>query len=220
MKSELLPLATRLVRAWTRVYTFGVPPAERSARRAEIESDLWELEHDPDMRGRAAAQVLARLLLGIPDDLAWRLDVGAAARVAPGRALAAAAVTTGPRRVSAFGVAATMHIVAISAVMWLASPGAVASSNSSGAAASQSDIASVNPSIWTRGSPSNRAARSDRSASFRPVRQTTVVPETDSATSIAPCTSPTPHPPPETTTSVALGGMETAARASARERGV
>src|SRR5205823_1413188 len=103
MRSELLPLATRLVRAWTRVYTHGLPRAERTARRAEIDSDLWEFEHDPtaSQRGWAATHVLARLLVGIPDDLAWRMNVGATAHRAPVRALAAAGVMTGPRRVSA-----------------------------------------------------------------------------------------------------------------------
>jgi hypothetical protein len=48
--------------------------AER--RRAEIESDLWELEHDPDgPRGlMPAAQVLGRLLAGVADDVCWRLE--------------------------------------------------------------------------------------------------------------------------------------------------
>jgi hypothetical protein len=117
------------VRAWTRVYTCGLPRAERTARRAEIDSDLWELEHDPEAPhgGWAATQVLARLLIGIPDDLAWRMDVGATAHRAPVRALAAAGMMTGPRRVSAFGLSATIHLVAISAVMWLASRGPVPS---------------------------------------------------------------------------------------------
>lgn len=135
MRSELLPLATRLVRAWTRVYTHGLPRAERTARRAEIDSDLWEFEHDLEapQGGWAATQVFVRLLVGIPDDLAWRMDVGAAAHRAPVRALAAAGVMTGPRRVSAFGLAATIHVVAISAVVWVASRGPVLSPTPRGA---------------------------------------------------------------------------------------
>src|SRR5262245_34040720 len=127
MRSTLLPLAMGLVRAWTRLYTQGLPRAERTARRAEIDSDLWEFEHDPETRpgGLIAAQVLARLLIGIPDDLAWRMDVGATAHRAPVRALAAAGMMTGPRRVSAFGLAAIIHVVAMSAVVWLASRGPV-----------------------------------------------------------------------------------------------
>jgi hypothetical protein len=55
------------------------------------------------------------------------MDVGATAHRAPVRALAAAGMVTGPRRVSAFGLSATIHVVAISAVMWLASRGPVSS---------------------------------------------------------------------------------------------
>jgi TonB family protein len=65
-----------VVRAWTRLYSCGVPRAVRAARREEIESDLWESEHDPDTGGhvRLAMCVLARMLAGIPDDVAWRLE--------------------------------------------------------------------------------------------------------------------------------------------------
>jgi uncharacterized protein (TIGR03435 family) len=129
MRSELLALAASLVRAWTRVYTHGLPQAERTARLAEIDSDLWEFEHDPEApRGKwAAAQVVARLLIGIPDDLAWRMAVGEDAHRSSVTALAAAGVVTGPRRISAFGLAASIHVVAISAVMWLASSSPVPS---------------------------------------------------------------------------------------------
>ena len=67
-------IAAFVIRAWTRVYTWKLPPDEKLARRAEIESDLWEqLEGDP----RAVAgpiALLARLVLGIRNDLAWRLE--------------------------------------------------------------------------------------------------------------------------------------------------
>jgi hypothetical protein len=154
MRSQLLHLATSVVRAWTRVYTHGLPPGERTARRAEIDSDLWEFEHDPEapQGGWAATQVLARLLIGIPDDLAWRMDLGATAHRAPVRALAAAAMQTGPRRVSAFGVAATIHVVAISAVMWLAPLGPVPSLNSREAVLGRAGIdhrLPSNASSWT-----------------------------------------------------------------------
>ena len=45
-------------------------------RRAEIESDLFELQHDPHgARGLApAVQVLGRLFAGIGDDVSWRLE--------------------------------------------------------------------------------------------------------------------------------------------------
>ena len=123
MTSRLLPIAaTTVVRTWTRMYTCGLPRAERAARLAEIDSDLWEFEHDPEApRGIwAATQILARLLIGIPDDFAWRMNVGATAQTAPVRALAAAGMMTGPRRISALGLSATIHVIAVPTVMWFA----------------------------------------------------------------------------------------------------
>lgn len=68
--------ATAAVRAWTRIYTARMRPTLREARRAEIESDLWESLHDPDApRGVAAGvHMLVRLAAGIPHDLAWRAE--------------------------------------------------------------------------------------------------------------------------------------------------
>jgi len=68
-------LVVAVVRAWTRLYTWCMPEDSRLARRAEIESDLWEFEHDHDSsRGVSAPlQLLLRLVLGIPDDLYWRM---------------------------------------------------------------------------------------------------------------------------------------------------
>ena len=40
-----LRFVTGAVRAWTRLYTWRVAPSLREARRAEIESDLWEHLH-------------------------------------------------------------------------------------------------------------------------------------------------------------------------------
>ena len=53
-----------------------MPALIGEARRAEIQSDLWEFLHDADreQRGAAAAQLFARLLLGVSDDLCWRLE--------------------------------------------------------------------------------------------------------------------------------------------------
>ena len=64
--------AARVVRLWTRIYTWRLPPALRDARREEIESDLWQSEHDPDTGSHLFA--LTRLVLGVPDDLGWRLE--------------------------------------------------------------------------------------------------------------------------------------------------
>ena len=63
--------AARLTRWWTRLYTAGVPGDLREARRAEVESDLWESVAD----GAPSRHILARLALGLADDLTWSLTV-------------------------------------------------------------------------------------------------------------------------------------------------
>jgi hypothetical protein len=62
-------VAVRLARWWTRVYTAGLPVDLRDARRAEVESDLWESVSD----GAPSRHILARVALGIADDLTWSL---------------------------------------------------------------------------------------------------------------------------------------------------
>jgi hypothetical protein len=71
-----MTVAVTAVRTWTRAYTWGTPSVSAEQRRGEIESDLWELQQDPNgARGLApAVQVLGRLFAGIADDLCWRLD--------------------------------------------------------------------------------------------------------------------------------------------------
>jgi len=63
--------AASITRWWTRCYTAGLPGDVRNARRAEIESDLWDSLAD----GGSARHILARLALGIPDDLTWSLTL-------------------------------------------------------------------------------------------------------------------------------------------------
>jgi len=63
--------AVSVARWWTRCYTAGLPGDVRDARRAEIESDLWDSLAD----GGASRHILARLALGIPDDLTWSLTL-------------------------------------------------------------------------------------------------------------------------------------------------
>ena len=69
-------LAVAFVRTWTRVYMWGTPSVWAEQRRAEIESDLWEQQQDPNgARGLApAAHILVRLIAGIADDLRWRFE--------------------------------------------------------------------------------------------------------------------------------------------------
>ena len=78
----MVPLASALVRAWTRLYTWGLPAVARDRRCAEIASDLWEFSRDLGDEGvgptAAALRIVRRLLLGIPDDLTWRIDEGGA----------------------------------------------------------------------------------------------------------------------------------------------
>jgi TonB family protein len=76
MKPPILRAAIAVVRLWTHIYTYRLPCALREARRAEVASDIWHSVHDPD-RGspsRLALHVILRLLLGVPDDLGWRLE--------------------------------------------------------------------------------------------------------------------------------------------------
>lgn len=81
------------IRCWTRVYTWRLPPAVRDARRGEIESDLWESAHDPQITdAELVIHMLMRLTLGIADDLAWRLAEVRVTRSAVLRSLTAAAV--------------------------------------------------------------------------------------------------------------------------------
>jgi hypothetical protein len=76
VNSLLLRLAVSLVRGWTRAYTWRMPAGLGESRCAEIESDLWELQQDPD-RGRGlspAGQVIGRFFMGLPDDVFWRVE--------------------------------------------------------------------------------------------------------------------------------------------------
>jgi len=54
-----------------------MPEALRQTRRAEIESDLWESQHErrPESDLGVAAQMWLRLVRGVPDDLLWRLEL-------------------------------------------------------------------------------------------------------------------------------------------------
>jgi hypothetical protein len=71
-------IALALALAWVRIYTRGLPAPVRDARRAEIESDLWEQRHEEQSRRRrafaTALDVLGRALRGVPSDLSWRLQ--------------------------------------------------------------------------------------------------------------------------------------------------
>ena len=82
MSALLLTHIIRLTRRWVRFYTAGLPTEVREARRAELESDLWEQEQEQEAgaAGRrpttTALHVLPRFMLGIPADLSWRQQRG------------------------------------------------------------------------------------------------------------------------------------------------
>jgi hypothetical protein len=66
------------VRSWVALYTRGLPADVRHDRSDEIESDLWsQLAESAESRQRdegVGKEILARLLLGVPADITWRLD--------------------------------------------------------------------------------------------------------------------------------------------------
>ena len=78
--SAALDLAVGMTRSWVAVYTSGLRPEFRDARRAEIDSDLWEHQRTARLQdqppGETALQLLTRLLLGILSDVTWRLETG------------------------------------------------------------------------------------------------------------------------------------------------
>lgn len=86
-------LAT-LILGWTWLYTVNLPPMLRDRRRREVASDLWEQEHDPEVRDITWRwHMLWRLVCGMPDDLRWRFEhVSAVAGGVTVTALAAAAL--------------------------------------------------------------------------------------------------------------------------------
>jgi hypothetical protein len=81
--NSLLSVAIGLTRAWASVYTRGLPAAMRSARREEIDCDLWEHQRLADFERESAtgtaAAILLRLIAGMPADVLWRLEAGSTA---------------------------------------------------------------------------------------------------------------------------------------------
>ena len=77
----------RLVRGWVWLYTLGLPFETRSARRTEIDSDVWEQTHAWAVHGSSThgdpSGVLLRSLRGVPADLLWRLVEARSNRSSP-----------------------------------------------------------------------------------------------------------------------------------------
>ena len=65
-----------ICRIWVRLYTRKLPGAEAQRRRSEIEFDLFEHALEAQIARvsnyRLNAEVLARVLVGVPADISWR----------------------------------------------------------------------------------------------------------------------------------------------------
>lgn len=71
MIARSMTVAAQLTRTWVAMYTAGLPEELACTRRDEIESDLWEQEA---VGGLSNGEALARLVLGMPADVTWRLE--------------------------------------------------------------------------------------------------------------------------------------------------
>jgi len=65
-------LGDRAATTWTNLYTKGLPEEAASRRREEIQSDLFEHAGEVGRSPAQQADVLGRVLWGIPADLSWR----------------------------------------------------------------------------------------------------------------------------------------------------
>ena len=78
-KSQQITAA--LVRGWALIYTRGLALEVRQERLDEIDSDLWEQTHAASAERSepegAAVEMTLRLILGLPADVAWRMEAGA-----------------------------------------------------------------------------------------------------------------------------------------------
>jgi len=78
MSTRLLSMTAFLAGAWATLYTAGLADPVRQTRRREIASDVWECCAEVGCgerrSGAAAAEILVRLFLGIPDDILWRWE--------------------------------------------------------------------------------------------------------------------------------------------------
>lgn len=86
--SALLSFIIVPTRAWTALYTRGLPAEVRGDRREEIDCDLWEhqrlADHEREPMTGTAVVMLLRLIMGVPADIFWRLEAGAVARSGKG----------------------------------------------------------------------------------------------------------------------------------------
>ena len=120
MSTVSMRRSTRLVRGWVHVYTAGLQPAVREARREEIEADLWEQTKEAAMPERSqsglSSHVLLRWLLGIPDDVVWRL--GQLRKGNDSEEKETAMVDSSTSRMLTFGVGGLALVFAVAALTW------------------------------------------------------------------------------------------------------
>ena len=73
-----IALAVGMTRTWVALYTLGLPPEHRIARRLEIDCDLWEQRELAGYTGEpplgTAAEIAARAVLGMLSDITWRVQ--------------------------------------------------------------------------------------------------------------------------------------------------
>ena len=76
MSARAVAWVLALTRAWLRCYTAGLPADLIEERCNEIESDLWEMQHDPAIGSpwRVGRTALCRVMAGMHHDIAWRMD--------------------------------------------------------------------------------------------------------------------------------------------------
>jgi hypothetical protein len=93
-----------VVRGWVELYTRGLPADARTARRDEIDDDLWCEHAEAAAAGRSArslgADLALRLVFGIPSDISWRMTFRAErATMSPPRS-----TSVDPRIIGAFAI--------------------------------------------------------------------------------------------------------------------
>jgi hypothetical protein len=104
------------IRAWVDLYTRGLPADLRAARRDEIDDDLWcqleEAAADGPSGRRVDGELVARLLLGMPADVGWRL----AQRGRPATARVETTPSMTDQSLGAWAIAAGLTYLALAAL--------------------------------------------------------------------------------------------------------
>ena len=120
MSTVTMRRSMRFVRGWVHTYTAGLQPAVRDARREEIEADLWEQSKEAVLLNRSQSElssnVLLRWILGIPDDVVWR--VGQLRKGNDSGTKETAMVESSTSRTMAFGIGGLALVLLAAALAW------------------------------------------------------------------------------------------------------